>query len=213
MFWFHVFNYVFLLYMQLEFFTTFKAKHPEASIRFTKFHLLKPCFVRRLIQWNTCCYRYHMELIYFMEGLNEQRMGKKGTHFGCACACWGVCGRGCTLRNSCVAKTTCFSRLSTLCNSVLCTKANSTSWHNLNCLLGTCEEYGPEKMFWVCSIEQSSIQIIKWKQFGKQVTRTTEDGKERNHVKVEYMEGTPTDLIDRLKSSLKFFVTHNFLAR
>jgi hypothetical protein len=154
-----------------------------------------------------------MKLIYFMEGLNEQRMDREGTHSGCACACWGVCGRGCTLTNSCAAETTCFSGLSALCNFVLCTKADSTPWHDLNCLLGTCLHYGPEKMFWVCPIEQSSTQIVRWKQFGKQVTGTTEDGKERTHVKVEYMEGPPADLIDRLKTSLKFFVTHNFLAR
>ena len=197
-----------LLHVQLEFFTSFKEKHLEAMIGLTKFHLLKPWFVRWLAQWNTCYCMYHMELRYFLDGLNNMRVDKDILHFSCTCTCWGVCRQGCTLSNTCIALTRTYFGLIELCNLVLCSKLDLMPWHDVECLLRICENCGPEKLFHLCPKELSATEALHWKQFGK-VSGLSEDGRKRTHIKVEYKEGTPIELIVGLKRSLKFFITHN----
>jgi hypothetical protein len=104
-----------------------------------------------------------MELRYFMDGLNDMRVDKDGLHFSCTCACWGVCGQGCTPSSTCIASTGTYSGLTELCYSVLCSKPDSTPWHDVECLLETCENYGPEKLFHLCPKELLATEAVHWK--------------------------------------------------
>jgi hypothetical protein len=56
----------------------FKEKHCDVQVML-KFQSLKPWFVRKLHEWNTCC-RYHIELSKLEEGLNSIRSQAKGVH-------------------------------------------------------------------------------------------------------------------------------------
>jgi hypothetical protein len=132
------------------------------------------------------------------------RVGKGGLHFSCTCACWSVCRQGCTPSNTCIVSIGTYS--------VLCSKPDSTPWHDVECLLGTCKNCGLEKLFHLCPKELSASETVQWKQFRKEVMGVSEDGRERTHVKIEYKEGTPAELIVGLKRSLKFFIIHNFFA-
>jgi hypothetical protein len=77
--------------MQLDFFTTFKEKHPNVSIELTSFTCLKPWLVKRMKEWNTCYYHYHIELVELKIGLNNMHSKIGGIHANCACRCVDVC--------------------------------------------------------------------------------------------------------------------------
>ncbi len=57
----------------------------------TKFQTLKPWFVKRLKEWNTCTCRYHTKLNELKCGLNILRVGKHVHDSHCVCSCEGIC--------------------------------------------------------------------------------------------------------------------------
>ena len=82
--------------MQLEFYNTFKGRHPNLVCSLSSFENLKPWWVKRLKMWNTCCCRYHQEVIDLMIALDIMRANKQGVHLDCHCQCDMVCrGVGC----------------------------------------------------------------------------------------------------------------------
>ena len=85
-------------------------------------------------------------------------------------------------------------------------------WHDVECLFRTCENCRPKKLFHLCPKELSATEAVHWKQFVKEVTGLSNNGRERIHVKVKYKKDTPAELIVGLRRSLKFFITHNLLA-
>ena len=78
----------------MDFYTRFKAAHPIVEIGFISFHKLKPYFVRKLKDFNTCC-KYHQELIEIKVGFNNlraPRVHQQGLNSPCACCCESICG-------------------------------------------------------------------------------------------------------------------------
>jgi hypothetical protein len=73
--------------MQLEFYIAFKAKHPDVNCGLTSFELLKPWWMKWLRLWNTCCCRYHQELMELMNALDMMQMDKQGVHSNYPCDC------------------------------------------------------------------------------------------------------------------------------
>src|ERR1700738_2859906 len=75
--------------LQLEFYSAFKDKYPDTKCKLTVFQVLKPWWVRRLKNWNTCCCKYHQELSLLLVGFNDMRIELHG--IDCLCGCALVC--------------------------------------------------------------------------------------------------------------------------
>jgi hypothetical protein len=143
--------------LQLELFTAFKAQHPSFEVEFTKFHSLKPWFVKQLCEWNTCCCCYHTELRYLLDALNGMRINEAGIHSSCTYKCLPVCRGGCQPEGTLYGVSTAtFPNLTSFWSSVLCEKGVDEFWHSKDCLLGNCADCGVTTMLWVCSGELNS---------------------------------------------------------
>ena len=88
----------------------------------TSFNKLKPWWVRRLKNWNTCCYKYQQELSDLKVGINELRADPQGVHLNCSCACGMVCNSGPQLLRSCSGNVVVYGSLSSLWESILYAK-------------------------------------------------------------------------------------------
>lgn len=91
----------------------------------TKFQTLKPWFVKRLKEWNTCTYRYHTKLNELKCGLNTLQVGENVHDSHSVCSCEGICKL--ELNNevgdlSCFAHTWTYNMLTSLWSSLLCSK-------------------------------------------------------------------------------------------
>jgi hypothetical protein len=75
--------------LQLEFFTTFKAKYLEAKIQFVPKVEALVCASTQ--NWNTCCYHYHKKFKKFMHGINNMRISDNNISINCCCRCNEVC--------------------------------------------------------------------------------------------------------------------------
>jgi hypothetical protein len=68
--------------VQTSFYLRFKAKNPHAVIGERLFAALKPFFVKRLSERNTCCCIYHVELNELLLALNKMRAAGKVCNHG-----------------------------------------------------------------------------------------------------------------------------------
>jgi hypothetical protein len=93
----------------------------DVSIELTTFSYLKPWFVKRIKEWSTCCYRYHIELMELKIGFNNMCSKTKGIHANCGCSCVDVC---CPIDaqdvTKCCASQITFLGLTKPCNFILC---------------------------------------------------------------------------------------------
>ena len=116
----------------------FKDQHPSINLGFRKFQGLKPFFVRKLKERNTCCCVYHIKMDMLRLGVNNMRTNSEGIHGdGCVCTC-EVCrpnGSG----NRCNARNMTYGTISKLWRSCVCEKQPSSEWHNRTCLVRTCK--------------------------------------------------------------------------
>ncbi len=77
-------------YLAIKFFTIFKLKHFEVQAMLSKFQHLKPWFIKRLKEWNTCTYRYHIEFNELKIVLDTMQAVGKDVH-SCVCKCENIC--------------------------------------------------------------------------------------------------------------------------
>jgi hypothetical protein len=199
--------------MQLEFYSTFKGRHPNLVCSLSSFENLKPWWEKRLKIWNTCCCRYHQELTDLMIALDIMRADKQGVHLDCDCRCDMLCrGIGCGpgASNMCNAHRLVYERLSNLWTSILCEKPELSMWHKAVCLRGTCADCGV-KLLRVCPFEMTSEKLVKWKTIGYKVVGTTDERNPKKAATVEYHESPSQELILYLKSKLQSFVLHNYV--
>lgn len=128
-----------MAYVQLDFFTSFKDIQPEVPIMFILFQMLRPWFVHRLTQWNTCCH-YHMDLKELLLAMNDMWRQRKGVHDRCSYVCSKVCNtqehEGMQLTNTirCSTNLVLFSGLTQMWTSMLHLKPILSLWHSKNCL-------------------------------------------------------------------------------
>ena len=199
--------------VQLKFYTSFKAMYPNLLCSLTSFESMKPWWVRHLRLWNTCCCKYHQELLELLRALDTMRVDKLGVHSSCNCECEFVYG-GLDSANAgrfCNAHREVYERLTNLWSSILCEKIKFSAWHRRACLLGECLDCGLQ-LLRVCPLEESTDQLVKWKSIGYKVVGTTADGNPKKVVTMEYRESPPRELIAYLKSKLQAFVLQNYIA-
>lgn len=206
--------------MQLEFFTTSRTSNPEAAVMISSFHRLKPWFVYRLKEWNTCTCRYHTELGELLIGFNNMRTVGKGVHGQCQCLCEEVCQRNSIqpceeghsyLPQHCGAHLHRFERMSSLWTTILCPQPMWSKWFKRECLMGECNLCGIKNLQF-CRRELTTDRTVKWRRISHVVVGKTKDGNDKKVPQVEYMESTPRDFIEYLKPKLKEFITHNFVS-
>ena len=77
-----------------EFLHHIQTAHPTMDIEFNSFHKLKPYFVRKLKDFNTCCCKYHQDMIEIKVGFNNMRalaIHRQGLNSPCICSCESIC--------------------------------------------------------------------------------------------------------------------------
>ena len=112
---------------------------------------------------------------------------KLGVHNSCNCKCQFVCGGlGCAnAARFCNAHREVYERLTNLSLSILCEKVEFFAWHCRACLLGECLDCGLQ-LLRICSLEESTDQLVKWKSIGYKVVGTIADGNPKKVVTMEY---------------------------
>jgi hypothetical protein len=125
-------------YIQLELFTAFKRQYPGKAIGVTTFMSLKPWFIRRLKEWNTCYCHYHQEIRELLNGFNEMRTDDNGLHSkGESCKC--TCPQVCTIPVQTCVPTAELPIYPRLCQSKLMTYTDVTElWQSLLCPIEGC---------------------------------------------------------------------------
>jgi hypothetical protein len=110
-----------------------------SNVRLKAFEKFKPYYVRKLKEGNTYACKYHVKMIELQDGFNNMQGESKGIH-GKHCICeYDVCCSS-TL-GMCKAISTTFQDLIDMWTSLLCPLGHST-FHNLACLKGECEDCG-----------------------------------------------------------------------
>jgi hypothetical protein len=111
----------------------------------TKFQRLKPWFVRRLKQWNTCTFQYHTKFNELRLSLNIMWVARKDIHGQCVCYCKNVCKPELNYVSSehyCIAHQQPYNTLSSLWTSTFCSKDENIEFHNKGCIMGECNRCG-----------------------------------------------------------------------
>lgn len=130
----------------------------------TKFHSLKPWFIKKLCEWKTSCCHYHIEISELKERFNAIRSRGKGTHGQCTCSCTKVChpfGVDNNHVEECQAHLSYFQRLMALCSTILCPKENFVMFHWHDCLFGSWTNCGVEKLK-ICLFEKNGDRFVVW---------------------------------------------------
>ena len=202
----------------------FHAKYTEASehnqVGLRAFELLKPFYVRRLKERNTCACRYHCEMAELRQGWNNMRTATKGIHGShCTCQC-EVCvspqtgeSTGEDQRSRCHADLSHFSGLTDLWHSVLC-PLEGDGWHAQSCIKGECERCGVD-MLMLCPRERDSEGTLKvqWHNFEMVVHGVTKAGKENKVLRMTYQNTAAPIYLDYLREKLRPFIVHNYIAK
>jgi len=74
-------------------YTRFRSKHLALEIGVHSFEALKLWFVKRLKQFNTCCYPDHMQTLEHKDGLNSMRHSNVHRNCECLVRCVNWCQR------------------------------------------------------------------------------------------------------------------------
>ena len=180
----------------------------EIGVR--SFEALKPWFVRRMKEFNTCCCHDHVQITELKDGLNCMRRGN--VHKNCQCPCQlcqpvpGVVG--------CMAAHATFTGVTALCKTVCCPKDDNKEYHNLECIRGSCEICGVSKLK-VCpqELSMSSDALVSWHRFEMVFVGRGDDDRDRHALRLEHKMTPPVDLVTALKASLEKILTHNFEAK
>ncbi len=125
------------LFDQVDFFTQFKVVHEDVQIGLKSFVKLKPYFVKRLKDFNTCCCKYHQEMVKIKDGFNMRSTDDH--HPSCSCQCDSICTR--PVNNSLVQGiVTCqgihhiFKRSMDLWSQSLCPTPLGSFWYKISCV-------------------------------------------------------------------------------
>lgn len=116
----------------------FKDQHLNVQTQLITFESFKPWFVKKLREWNTCCYRYYTEIRELKEGFNGIRICGKRVQWQCTYSCVEICrpfGEDNGVRE-CQTHVCCFKILTELWLSILCPTNFFSSFHKKDYLLG-----------------------------------------------------------------------------
>ena len=209
-----------VLEWQLEFHTRFREANEDKRVGLRAFELLKPYYVRRLKERNTCACLYHCEVAELRVGWNNMRTTNKGIHGRhCGCVC-EVCVSPVTVQSSGVDRgSTChadlchFTGVTDMWHSVLC-PVKEDGWHARKCIKGECDFCGVD-MLQLCprEMDDSIPLMVQWHNFEKVVHGRTRAGKENKVLRMMYQSTAAPIFVDYLKQKLSNFIIHNYIAK
>jgi hypothetical protein len=162
----------------------FKKEHSKVNVGLRAFESLKPFYVRRLKERNTCACKYHVEMLELVHSWNNMRSRPRGVHGkDCDCKC-DVCDGGAP--GSFKADCTHFGRLIDFWMSVLC-PIDEDGWYKLDCLMGKCDNCGQDMLI-TCPTELShtSNKLVQWNCYQKVVAGKTKGGKDYKVLQLQY---------------------------
>jgi hypothetical protein len=143
----------------MEFYLHFQNKHLEIIIKKKLFDDLHPFFVKRMKEWNVCCYIYHVEIDELQGALNNMHT-KSRIHFSsCDYFCEEICQPTYEESSECVGALTTYPTLTSLWESVVYPRDDYLEWYNKDCLLGTCENYGVD-IIPICLVKEECFLNI-----------------------------------------------------
>ncbi|MCO5591174.1 hypothetical protein L7F22_045155 [Adiantum nelumboides] len=184
----------------------FKEQHHSIDIGICAFQSLKPFFVRKFKERNTCCCVYHTRIDLMRLAINSLRIDTKSIH-GDACDYLCMICRP-NEEEKCSAYAATFSSVSKLWRSTVCPKEESVEWHKFACLLRTCKQC-PKPLFCPRELDVANQELIKWKTF-EYVTEDIGNGRTRKRIKQVYKETPAKDIISGFLQHLNVFIPHNF---
>jgi hypothetical protein len=199
-----------MLPSQISLYMRFRGEHSGVEIGVRSFEALKPWFVKRMKEFNSCCCRYHVQMVELKDALNFMRRGT--VHKNCSCHC-DVCqpdsGTG-----ACKASELTFHSVTKLCELVLCPKPEEEEFHALSCIHGDCTMCGATKLkIYPNELSDSTSALVSWKRFEMVFVGRGEDGNDRHALRLEHKMTPPCELVADLRSHLEEFLVHNFEAK
>jgi hypothetical protein len=156
----------------------------------TKFHSLKPWFVKTFREWNTSYYHYHIEISELKEGFNVIRSRGKGVQGQCTCFCTKNChpvGVDNNHVEECQAHSPYFQRLTALCSAIICPKEDFAMFHRWDYLFGSCADCGVEKLR-ICLSDHNVYRFVAWPIINYIVVGKTSEGRDKKMSRVEYCD-------------------------
>ena len=205
---------------QLEFHARFREANEQSQVGLRAFELLKPYYVRRLKERNTCACGYHCEMAELRTGWNNMRTATKGIHGRhCDCTC-EVCmspapsESGTSDQGSrCHADLTHFTGLTDMWHSVLC-PVEADGWHSPKCIKGTCDICGVD-MLQLCprELDAESPLMVQWHNFQMVVHGRTRAGKENKVLRMMYQTTPAPVYLEYVTEKLRAFIVHNYIAK
>lgn len=135
------------------------------------------------------------------------------SYLNCNCNC-NICDSASEVHSTtCSASSMVYKRISQLWEECVCKKGEYDQWHKLECVMGTCNECGIEKLP-LCPAEVSASggYLLRWKCFRYEEVGKTMDGKPRKRIKETFMETSPSVFLDYMRPKIKEFIKHSFVA-
>lgn len=164
-----------LMESQLSLYTRFTEEHPSVILGLRSFEALKPWYVKRLKEFNSCCCRYHVQMAELKDALNSMRRG--ALHRCCSCSC-DVCK---TLKeHQCLALNSAIEGVRAMCDRVLCPHPEDSEFHSLECIRGDCPDCGVSTLnFCSNELDHDSPFLLIWRRFENVVVGQNEEGGDR----------------------------------
>lgn len=192
------------------------------KVSFVSFRKLRPFYIRRLRDFNSCCCRYHQEMEEITMGFNNMRAGKFHLGVGvdsCSCWCPDLCCRardGGELTGvvACQSKNHTYKRSSHLWEQCLCPRENGSQWHNLKCVKGECQNCG-FKLIPLCEreVDPGNEAFLDWRRFEMVEAGKTKAGDPKKVLRLEYKRTTSKVFLDFAKTKIPPFLRHQHTAQ
>ncbi len=110
--------WVLFVMLQLNFYNQFVRGHPNCIVELRAFEKLKPYYVRKLKECNTCACKYHIEMVELGASFNNMSISMKGIHGSmCVSDCDVCCNDS---PSHCVAERVQFSGVTNMWMSLMC---------------------------------------------------------------------------------------------
>ena len=152
-----------------------------------------------------------MQMSFLKDALNHLRSRKFGLHGGeCQCNCQMCAGNGSNSICSSIAHT--YSGVTELWESVVCPKQEGELFHNRKCLMGECKNCGVQKLL-CCPLETRKGGLSITVKVFAFVDIMDKAGNTRKRKDLLNREMQTSEFLAFLKSKLRIFITHNYLAR
>lgn len=197
-----------MCYVQTEYYLNFRETHPEVIIGQRSFEKLKPWFVRKLKDRNTCCCVYHIQLLFLKDAFNKMRSDAASFHGrSCSCAC-DTC-KPSIVGGKCAASEHSFSGITKLWEVCVCAKNEGSTFHKYKCLMGKCNRCGVKNIsFCPCEKQETTKTVVV--QFFEDIEVQKKHGGTGRRKVLSIKHMVISEFTKLLQAKTKFFIKHNF---